>query len=185
MSLATGGEPSGYWEIYKGTSWGGTTVNNGAPFPYLASAIKANQITTSATCSTSGVTGDWDNAYDIWFNADKTAGQTNNQGGTHLEMMVWLNHTAGAQPRHPLVASNVPIGGNTYNIWYDPTGPTASYVLSTPSNTISFDMYPLIQDAITRGYMQPSWYLLDVEFGFEIWNGGINLSCSNFAVNAT
>ncbi|MFI5270828.1 MAG: hypothetical protein ACHQT9_02170 [Candidatus Saccharimonadales bacterium] len=186
LNLPTGGAPSGYWELWKGSSWGAKTT--GGSFPYLVSNInKTGIVSTSATCHTSGVIGDWDNSYDIWFNADPNADTKpgGNQGGTHLEMMVWLNHTAGAQPIGSKIASSVPIGGNTYDIWYNGNGGnTISYVLSTPSTTISTDLLPLMQDSLSRGYMQKSWYLLDVEFGFEIWNGGAGLSCSNFTVNA-
>jgi hypothetical protein len=185
MSLATGGAPSGYYEMWKGSSWGANTNNKGAPFPFLVSSITPGMITTSATCHTAGVSGDWDNSYDIWFNASSTAGQTNNQAAPELEMMIWLNHTSGADPIGHQVASNVAIGGNTYNIWYnDSGGNTVSYVLSNPSTTISTDLYPMIQNSISRGYMPSSYYLLDVEFGFEIWNGGSGLGCSNFTVNA-
>ncbi len=189
LSLATGGAPSGYFELIKGSSWGDNTVNGGAPFPYLVSNIKAGTVTTTATCHTTGVTGDWDNSYDIWFNASPSAGQTNNQAVPYLEMMVWLNHTAGADPIGHVVRSNVLLGGNTYNVWYNgPEGSatnTVSYVLANPSTTISTDLYPLVQDAISSGYMPSSWYLLDVEFGFEIWNGGAGLGCTNFVVNAS
>jgi hypothetical protein len=186
LNLATGGAPSGYFEMWKGSSWGANTNASGAPFPYLVSSIAPGQVTTSATCHTAGVTGDWDNAYDIWFNASRTAGQTNNQAAPDLEMMVWLNHTPGAEPIGSKLASGVAIGGNTYDIWYNNNGGnTVSYVLSSPSTTISTDLYPLMQNAISRGYMPNSWYLLDVEFGFEIWNGGAGLGCTNFTVNAS
>ena len=183
LNLATGGAPSGYFELWQGSSWGANTNNNGAPFPIQTSSITPGEVTTSATCHTAGVTGDWDNSYDIWFNSAQGAGQTNNSAGNHLEMMIWLNHTAGADPIGTVVANNVTIGGNTYNVWYGGDN-TVSYVLSQPSTTISTDLYPMIRDAESRGYMQSSWYLLDVEFGFEIWNGGAGLGCSSFAVNA-
>jgi hypothetical protein len=185
LSLVAGGAPSGYFEMWKGSSWGANTNNHGAPFPLLVSRISPGVVTTSATCHTAGVSGAWDNSYDIWFNASSTAGQTNNQAAPKLEMMIWLNHTPNVDPIGKVVASNVSIGGNIYNIWYNSdNGNTVSYVLSTPSNTISTDLNPMIENAISRGYMPESWYLLDVEFGFEIWNGGSGLGCSNFTVNA-
>jgi len=187
LDIPTGGAPSGYWEMVKGSSWGASTVNNGAPFPYLASGVKPGQVTTSATCHTDGVSGDWNNSYDVWFNGSSTAGQTNNQAAPYLEMMIWLDHTDGANPIGDVIASNVSLGGNTYDIWFggDPKSEsTVSYVLSNPSKTYSTDLYPLIQDSITRGYMPGSWYMLDVEFGFEIWNGGSGLGCTAFSVDA-
>ena len=187
LNIPTGGAPSGYWELVKGSSWGANTANNGAPFPYLASSVKPGQVTTSATCHTDGVSGDWNNSYDVWFNGSSTAGQTNNQAAPYLEMMIWLDHTDGANPIGDVVASNVTLGGNKYNIWFGgdaKSESTVSYVLSTPSKTYSTDLYPLIQDSISRGYMPGSWYMLDVEFGFEIWNGGSGLGCTAFSVDA-
>ncbi len=195
LDTKVGGGPSGYYEVWQGCSWGACTNNNGAPFPLLVSSIGANQVTTSANCNTSQVSpsnSTYDNAYDIWFNANKEASSTSanggNQGGTHLEMMVWLNQpVGGADPAGSIVESGVTIDGNTFNVYYNPTnpGPVASYVLTSTSSTISFDMLPMIENAESKGWLQPTWYLLDLEFGFEIWTGGSNLNCSSFTVNAS
>lgn len=98
--------------------------------------------------------------------------------------MIWLDHTSAAVPIGSLVASNVKVADNTYDVWYGGND-TLSYVLRTPASSISTDLYPLIEDAIERGYLQRSWWLLDVEMGFEIWNGGAGLSCSSFAVDGS
>src|ERR1017187_7336194 len=37
----------------------------------------------------------------------------------------------------------------------------------------------------SRGYIQPSWYLIDVEAGFELWQGGAGLATNSFAVNVS
>jgi len=127
------------------------------------------------------VSGEWDNAYDIWLDADPNAGHSDDSAGDHLELMIWLDHTPAAQPIPPQVASGVKLGPNTFDIWHGGNN-TASYVLSTPSDTITVDLYDVIKDAIVRGYTQTNWYVTDVEFGFEIWNGGTGLRCSSFAV---
>jgi hypothetical protein len=185
LNIPIGGAPSGYWQVHKGSSWGAKTINNGAPFPYLASGVKPGQVTTTANCYSAGVTGAYNIAYDIWFNGSSTA--SNNQSAPYLEMMIWLKHTPGANPIGSIKASNVQIGTNRYNVWFGGTPKsrsTVSYELATHSNTYSSDLYPLIQDAIARGYMPGSWYMLDVELGFEIWNGGAGLGCSNFSIIA-
>jgi hypothetical protein len=33
-----------------------------------------------------------------------------------------------------------------------------------------------------QGWVTPDWYLLNVEAGFEIWNGGTGLAVNQFAV---
>lgn len=161
LSLTSGVE--GCLELLQGCSWGGCTNNNGAPFPIQVSSIQPGQLTSSAACQTSGVAGQWDNAYDIWFNSDQNAGHTDNAAGDHLEMMVWLDQ-AGVTPIPPMVASSVKIGSNTFDVWHGGDN-TVSYVLTQPSGSISFDLHDLIADAERRGYLQSSWWLLDVEMG--------------------
>jgi cellulose 1,4-beta-cellobiosidase len=34
-----------------------------------------------------------------------------------------------------------------------------------------------------HGWIQKSWYLIDVEAGFELWQGGTGLATDSFAVN--
>ena len=40
-----------------------------------------------------------------------------------------------------------------------------------------------LADALRRGYIQKSWYLIDVEAGFELWHGGAGLGTDSFAVD--
>lgn len=46
----------------------------------------------------------------------------------------------------------------------------------------NLDLLPLFEDAGQRGYLDPSWYLIAVEAGFEIWQGGAGLSVRDFSV---
>ncbi len=34
-----------------------------------------------------------------------------------------------------------------------------------------------------RGYIQKAWYLIDVEAGFELWQGGAGVATDSFAVS--
>jgi hypothetical protein len=143
---------------------------------YLCSNANTDEIPTN--------TAYWDAAYDIWFNV---ASSTNDNSVGGLEMMVWLNHLGAIQPAGSLIASGVVIGGNAYNVWYGGTAPggTVSYVLVTPVLSLSLDLAPLAADAVTRGYMLSSWYLIEVPFGFEIWQGGEGLFVQSFEVAVT
>ena len=38
------------------------------------------------------------------------------------------------------------------------------------------------QDAVGRGAIEPSFYLIDIEAGFEIWQGGQGLVSTGFKV---
>ena len=46
----------------------------------------------------------------------------------------------------------------------------------------SEDLLPLFEDGGNRGYLDPSWYLIAVEAGFEIWQGGEGLAVQHFSV---
>ena len=36
---------------------------------------------------------------------------------------------------------------------------------------------------VSRGYTKSSWYLIDVEAGFELWQGGAGLATNSFSVS--
>jgi Glycosyl hydrolase family 12/IPT/TIG domain len=183
-SAISGSGVGAYPSLYKGNHWGSVTQNTAMPL-LVSSAETAGTVTTSISTSVIGI-GTWDDAYDIWFN--NTA--TGNQGtaGTHnLEMMVWLGKNGTVFPAGTRIAASVTIGGNTYDVWYhgsaNDTGGTVSYVLTSPVTSVSnLDLGPLSADAVSRNYIDTSWYLIGVEAGFEIWSGGQGLTVNSFSV---
>jgi hypothetical protein len=61
---------------------------------------------------------------------------------------------------------------------------TVSYTMTTGATSVSvMGLRPLIADALRRGYIKPSWYLVDVEAGFEIWRHGAGLATRRFSVH--
>jgi chitodextrinase len=61
-----------------------------------------------------------------------------------------------------------------------------SYVLNPGGTSVSnLDLKALFQDAVARGSINPSHYLIDVEAGFEIWQGGQGLGTNSFSVTTT
>jgi Glycosyl hydrolase family 12 len=179
IANSTYGAPGGYAAIYKGCHWGACTPGSG--LPVQVSDIHAGTVTTSWSTSQPGGSNDYDVAYDIWFNqTPTTSGQPN---GT--ELMIWLNHHGPVQPFGSQVASNASIGGRSYKVWFGKQGwNTLSYTMNSPATSVSkLDLQPLIADAVSRGYISPSWYLIDVEAGFEAWHGGAGLTTKSFSVN--
>jgi endoglucanase len=174
----SGGAPGGYPSIYKGCHWGACTTNSGLPIP--VSSMTPGEVTTS--WSTTQTSGAYDVAYDIWYNqTPTTSGQPNAE-----EMMIWINHAGGVQPFGSVVASNVSIGGRTYTIWEGRMSiwNVVSYVLNTGTTSVSnLDVDLLAADSVNRGYMTDSDYLIDLEAGFEIWNGGTGLATNSYSVN--
>jgi cellulose 1,4-beta-cellobiosidase len=174
------GEPGGYPSLYKGCHWGDCTSASGLP---VEVSVLTPGVVTTADDTTTVSSGAWDDAYDIWFNSIATGTQGTTTG---LEMMVWLDHYGGIQPAGGIVATDVVVGGNTYDVWYSgpgSNGGTVSYVLVSPVSSLSFDLAPLAADAVARGYMPRAWYLIDVEAGFELWQGGQGLGIQSFSVN--
>jgi Glycosyl hydrolase family 12 len=179
IANSTYGAPGGYTAIYRGCHFGACTRGSG--FPIQVSDIRPGRVTTSWSTSQPGGSNDYDVAYDIWFNqTPTTTGQPN---GT--ELMIWLNHNGPVQPFGSKVASNVSIGGRGYNVWFGKQAwNTVSYTMTTGTTSVSdLDLEPLIADAVSRGYINPSWYLIDVEAGFELWHGGTGLATKTFSVN--
>jgi hypothetical protein len=100
--------------------------------------------------------------------------------------MIWINHQGAPQPFGSQVATAT-IDGARYAVW---TGRQTSwniisYVAQTPVTSVTnLDLLPFFTDAVSRGSLEPSWWLIDVEYGFEIWTGGQGLGISGFSVSA-
>jgi hypothetical protein len=171
------GAPATYPSIFRGCHWGNCTSSN--PFPIQESNI-ASASTSVTITQPSGYNNDA--AYDIWFNqTSTTSGQPN---GT--EVMIWINHQGFPQPFGSQTATAT-IDGSTWAVWTgrQTSWNIVSYVLETPVTSVSnLNLLPFFSDAVSRGSLEPSWWLLDVEYGFEIWTGGQGLGISNFAVSA-
>jgi Glycosyl hydrolase family 12/Cellulose binding domain len=182
ISNATNGAPGGYPSIYQGCHWGICTSGGLSATPVQVSNITTGKVTTSWSTTQPGGGNDYDVAYDIWFNqTPTTTGQPN---GT--ELMIWLNHNGPVQPFGSEVATNVSLGGRSYNVWEGSQGSfdTVSYTMTTGTTSVSgLDLAPLVQDAVSRGYTKTSWYLIDMEAGFELWQGGAGLATNSFSVD--
>jgi len=181
ISNATDGSPGAYPSIYQGCHWGICSAGGLSSAPIQVSALTAGKVTTSWSTTQTG-SGAYDVAYDIWYN--QTPATTGQPDGT--EMMIWLNHNGSVQPFGSEVASNVSIGGHSYDIWYGTQSvwDTVTYEMTSGTTSVSgLDIGTLTQDMVSRGYTRSSWYLIDVEAGFELWQGGAGLSTSSFAVN--
>ena len=181
ISNGTGGAPGGYPSIYQGCHWGMCSSGGLAAKPVQASDLGTVDVTTSwSTIQTRG--GAYDVAYDIWFNqTPTTTGQPD-----CLELMVWLNHNGRVRPFGSEAAANVRIGGHSYNVWQGPQSSwtTVSYAMTSGTTSVrNLDIGQLAQDAIRRGYLPGSCWLIDVEAGFELWQGGAGLATKSFSVS--
>jgi hypothetical protein len=185
VNVARGEAPGAGPSLYYGNHWG--TVSGDGGLPVAVSAITGGgAVTTSWSIDTSGVAADdlWDASYDVWFNASSSGNQAGDDA-RNLELMLWLNYSAEATPTGAQVATGASIAGLTWNVWYGTggNGPCVSYVLSPAASSLkNLDLGLLAANAVTRGYLSTSWYLIDVEAGFELWSGGAGLKSTAFSV---
>jgi hypothetical protein len=181
-SIANGGQgaPGGYPHIYKGCSYGACTSGSGLPI--RVSRIRAGTVTTSWRTRQPGGSSIYNAAYDVWFNkTPTTSGQAN---GT--ELMIWLRRHGPKHPYGSQVATDVSIGGRRYNVWYGAAHGfnTVTYLMTTPATSVrNLDLRPLEANAVGHGYLRRSWYLISVEAGFEVWQGGRGLATRSFSVD--
>jgi cellulose 1,4-beta-cellobiosidase len=99
-------------------------------------------------------------------------------------MMIWLNHFGGVEPAGS-PGPTVTLDGIGFTAWYGGSGSggTVSFVANNPMSSVSnLDLGPLAAYAVSRGYMQNSWFLIDVEAGFEPWTSGQGLTADAFNV---
>ncbi|MEV6965118.1 RICIN domain-containing protein [Hamadaea sp. NPDC051192] len=173
----TNGAPGSYPSIYAGCHYGNCSAGSGLPMRTSDGAF-AN-VTTSV--SMSYASGQWDAAYDIWF--DPTA-RTDGQN-TGAELMVWLNHAGAPQPVGGRVAT-VTLAGGTWDVWFGNIGwNVVSYVRTAGTGSISFAVRDFYADMLARGYAQSGWYLTSVQAGFEPWQGGAGLAVTGFSYSTT
>ncbi len=179
------GSPATYPSLYKGCHpFGGVTPNQGvcttnSNMPILVSNITAATTSVSATVGS----GDFDYAYDIWFTTNGST-QGNPNGGT--ELMIWLNHGGFPQPFGSQIATAT-IAGTGWDVWAgNQAWKTISYRRQSGTSSASnLDLRAFFNDAISRGYLSSSYYLMDVEMGFEIWTSGQGKAINSYSVSVS
>ncbi|MEC3992347.1 cellulose binding domain-containing protein [Actinacidiphila sp. DG2A-62] len=177
FNLPTNGAPATYPSIFKGCHWGDCTPNSGLPIQVskLGSA-------TSSWSTTQVGSGAYDVAYDLWINSTPTtAGQPD---GT--EIMIWLNSRGGVQPFGGKTGTST-AAGHSWDVWTgnQTSWKIISYVLQGGATSVSgLDVKALIDDAVSRGSVNPAHYLIDAEAGFEVWQGGQGLATTSFSFTA-
>jgi hypothetical protein len=178
----TGGNPASFPSIFTGANANHTTAGSG--LPRAVSSIATGSLSTSWTWASNGATGSYNAAYDVWFSTS-SAGEPTASSPSGGYLMVWYEKPTANQPIGTSVASTT-IDGKNWNVWYGNNSgngkPCVSYVAQQTINSMTYSLGDFIQDAVTRGYLQSSWYLTNVFAGYEIWSGGIGLETTDFAV---
>lgn len=175
ISIGLGGAPGAYPSEYKGCQWGKCSPgNSGLPIQLTSSSISQVRVTDDTRTVSGGI---WDDAFDIFFTP--CSGCQQNGSGGSKEMMIWLASSV-VKPGHMIGTAN--IGGmnlsvyeSSHTIWYLNNGGNASV------NDMALSSF--ISDALTRGFIpSSSWYLMDIEAGFELWSGGQGLAITSLSI---
>ncbi|MFC0842782.1 RICIN domain-containing protein [Streptomyces noboritoensis] len=174
-------KPAGYPSIYAGCHWGNCSSGNGLPQQVSSFTNPQSHVDFTTTGD-----GQWDAAYDIWF--DTNAHPSGQNNGT--ELMIWANH-AGPPTPYGRQVGTVWLEGANWDVWYGPqssttdgvtiTWNTVSYVRQQPVDSLTVNIKDFTNDSKARGYLQPSWYMTSVQAGFEPWVGGPGLGVRNFS----
>jgi len=178
FNLPNNGAPATYPSIFRGCHWGNCSSSSGLPIQVSALASATSSWSTTQVSS-----GAYNVAYDLWTNTTPTTwGQPNGS-----EIMIWLNSRGGISPAGQIVGT-VTISGATWNVWTTRMGGWnyIAYQRSTGTTSVrDLDIKAFVQDSVNRGSTNSSWYLLDAEAGFEIWQGGQGLGTNSFSFSAS
>jgi len=81
-------------------------------------------------------------------------------------------------------AATVEIGGVVWDVYFaNVSWSYIAYLAREPLTSVDLDIKAFIDDAVSRGFINPEWYLDAVEAGFEIWRGGSGLETLKFSVH--
>ena len=179
-----GNTVASYPNVLYGCSFGTCSPESMLPMPVSA----LTTVTSSWNFSVSGVSTDqYDVAYDIWFCPDNTCGSNGFPGGT--ELMIWLDYKNVSGWKNDL--GTVSLGGHTWEVWQftQGAGSTAwtylAYMIKAPmvTSVTNLDLNAFFKDAVSRGYVQNSWYLYAIQAGDEIRTGGLPFNNNSFSVS--
>lgn len=175
-NVPTNGAPASYPSIYAGCHYGNCSTGNNLP-QQVSSFTNPQSSVDFKTAD-----GQWDAAYDIWFDTSPNpAGQNNGE-----ELMIWANHSGTPSPAGSKVGT-VSIQGAMWDVWKGRFGDNSigwnvvSYVRQQTTNKITVNIKDFTDDSVARGYMSRSWYMTSVQFGFEPWVGGPGLAVNSFS----
>lgn len=166
--------------VFYGCSW--RVCSPGTVLPMQVTKLSRPQVTWQTKES---ARGRYNAAFDIWFG--KTAMTTGQADGA--ELMIWLN----THFLPPCVGPKIWIRHGRYCVehWvahHKGVPVTWNYIqfrrLSRTTGVSHLRLHPFIRAAERRGWVQPTWWMENIEAGFEIWSGGQGLATTNFAAKA-
>jgi hypothetical protein len=177
----SGPGPQCIWRADSG-AWGVTAShpNGGGIKSYPNISVSPQKAISSIQSYTSSFdivvpgAGMYDTAYDLWVKGTTAA---------RIEIMLWMSYRGGAQPIATAYdaagaiadATNVTVGGHTWNVYYGSNGANdvASFLRTSNTSTATVDIKAVLSWLIANNHSKyavftASYTLDQVQFGHEI-----------------
>jgi hypothetical protein len=163
-----------YISLVYGWQWGFKIQNTGLPVQ-----ISSGRAINCGWNFAVNTTGTINVSYDMWLH---TTNAPTYQTNPTDEVMVWLYRSGGAGPIGSRQVQAVSLGGTTWDIYRGMNGSTNvfSYVRTTNATTQVLNMMSVMQDLVTRGWVQSSKYLSAIQAGTEVYTGSGDLTTYGF-----
>ncbi|MBB1124807.1 InlB B-repeat-containing protein [Thiospirillum jenense] len=180
--------PASYPSIVRGCHPWGRPCTDGWTSSHLNELA---EVTSQWTISNTSAAGIWNAAYDLWINP------TNNTSGapTGTELMIWMYSRGDIRPGGELVGTIIlrekindvwqPVNYDVYHAapWSNWQHYVAYRRQEPTTGTVDINLTDALVDCQQRGYCNSDDYLVAIEAGFEIWEGGVGLKTNNFSTN--
>jgi hypothetical protein len=186
-----GAGPQTIW-ARTGTNWGVVAnhprTSGVKSYPHTGKTLGRSLSSLSSVSSSFNVSvpsdGDYETAYDIWGN--------NNA----YEVMIWANEKGAVGPIAESYdsngavpsASNITVGGHTWNVYRGSNGSNAvfSFVRTSATNSGTVDVLAVLNWLRTQGWWGDVT-IGDVQFGFELSGtaGQSNFVCNTFSITSS
>jgi hypothetical protein len=193
FSVTEGGAPcqgketvSSFPYVLYGCSYGNCSPGSVLPMQVskVSSLISSWDFEAGGTSTSDG----WNVALELWFCPDNTCGADGFPNG--FELMLWLDYSNAHGWKDHL--GTVSLAGYSWDVWLGQMaagGKTVgwgytNYIIQPKmvQSVTNLDLYAFIKDAVTRGFIQNSWYLYGIQAGIEVRKGGIPFNSKSFSV---
>lgn len=161
-----------------GCSWKLCTPRSGLP-----ARLRKVRRATASWSMVARAGGRWNAAFDVWFGRHRSAINAQARGA---ELMIWLNARDYPAARSRVIRVD-------HRRWYlyhwvtSHDGARWTYIqvraVRPVSHVRALALLSIIRRVERTGLIRPSWWMLNIESGFEIWRGGRGLTTTTFAAS--
>jgi hypothetical protein len=137
-------------------------------------ALSSFKNITSSYTETSPHVGDYEVAYDCWFN---------NQAN---EVMVWVDNY-NQVPAGKKVATGVTVGGHSWDVWWVQSSGYLAFNITSTLKSGTVDLLALFKYAVTNGWLPANSTVGQLAFGIEVCSTGGNaatFTIDNYSLTA-